>query len=124
MRDTKFVKDLDNDKLACRTLRHAWNISAFALAAPEDFADVQRPEWANQVIKREMSCVRCDTVKIVLFGRSSSRAAWGARFNRFYTRYIYPKGYQFRKTEHTDDRPLLMDYESELYTRYGQGLIE
>ena len=116
-RDLKWVKTLDADMLACRSLRHSWETYTFKKAEAEDLREMRRPDWANQFIQRTLTCIRCHAVRIDYFGRSGSQTRAGGRFEKFNVRYVYPKGYTFKKTEHELARPVASDYNWELFRR-------
>lgn len=84
----------------------------FAALGPED-KKVQKPEGANQIIKRELFCLRCGTIRSDYFGRNQRRGM----FQRIKSEYQYPRGYQFVGAKHDKLRPVSSDYNAELFRR-------
>lgn len=113
-RDLKWLRSLDNDFIECRSIRHRWEMSRFSALSPDE-RKVRKPEGANQVIKRVLTCTRCGTVRNDYFGRNSKRGM----FERIKSEYAYPTGYVFRGAKHELERPTASDYNSDLFRREG-----
>jgi len=110
-RDLVWVKALPQEYLFCRSLRHAWTPTSFrALESDEQF---DRPSGVKQVIRRELACMRCPTVRQDFFGRNGGTAP----FVRIRSRYGYPADYQFQAALHAKGRPVYMDYAVEMFNR-------
>lgn len=110
-RDLIWVSALPQEYLNCRSLRHAWSTTSFRALEPDDA--FLKPSGIQQVIRRELECMRCPTVRQDFFGRNGGTAA----FVRIRSRYGYPGDYQFQTALHTKDRPVHMDYAVEMFTR-------
>lgn len=115
-RDIAWVKKLDDAYLACRSMRHAWQLYHFENFTASQFDQVHfRVEEGEQLIQRRMTCMRCNTERIDLFVRSGKRTLNG--FRRRYSRYIYPEGYTFKRAEHRLDTPTYTDFIVESFMR-------
>lgn len=110
-RDLIWVSALPQEYLNCRSLRHAWNTTSFRALEPDDA--FLKPSGIQQVIRRELECMRCPTVRQDFFGRNGGTAA----FVRIRSRYGYPGDYQFQTALHTKGRPVHMDYAVEMFSR-------
>ena len=71
------LKNQPNDFLACRDMRHAWDVSTDYFLAEDD----------NCII-RELECMRCHACR-----RDSFQIARDRRLVRNGTSYTYPEGY-------------------------------
>jgi hypothetical protein len=111
-RDLKWVKTLPKEYLYCRSLRHAWNPTSFRSLTPDEEFD--KPTGIKQVIKRELECLRCDTIRQDFFGRDGGDET----FTRIRVRYGYPKDYQFQTALHELERPVHLDYSVEMFDRF------
>ncbi len=110
-RDLTWVSALPPEYLACRSLRHAWNPTSFRALEPDDPFD--KPSGVKQVIRRELECMRCPTVRQDFFGRNGGTEA----FTRIRVRYGYPSDYQFQTALHELQRPVHIDYAVEMFNR-------
>lgn len=114
MTDKKWVRTLDDSYLACRTLRHAWDAEFFGYL--KDSGLKLKTIFSPYCIVRITGCLRCDTRKIEFFNREqATRLKAGEPFRKFYVRYLYPEGYQYRKG--LDERPAPQDYNREAFRR-------
>ena len=111
-RDLKWVATLEGDFVACRSIRHQWEMERFAPLSPDE-KRVTKPEGASQVIKRELLCLRCGTIRMDYFGRNQRRGM----FQRIKSEYMYPRGYTFVGAKHNKLRPMSEDYNAELFRR-------
>lgn len=112
-RDTRWVKALDTEYLQCRSMLHAWKIESFRLAETEEQRALKGGLLFKQVIKRDLTCLRCGTVRTDFFGRVDARFP----FEKIRSRYAYPQGYRFYQAEHKLDRPMSADFHTALYER-------
>lgn len=97
--------------LMCRNLRHAWRIDKFRAATHEEAKARSLLHW-DQVIVREVECLRCGTVKVEFFARDKRTDG----FVRVKGGYQYPKGYLF-KSDGEVEKPSRWDYFAELLER-------
>lgn len=100
--------------LVCRSMMHAWDITAFRHATDEDLEGVRRHGY-KQIIKREARCLRCETERIEYFGRYKPRTL--ESFSLFIRRYRYPNGYLFHQDGFAD-RPTRADYTTALFSQF------
>lgn len=107
----KFATKQNTDHLMCRNLRHSWTISRFKAVDHEEAKARRLLKW-DQVIVRELTCIRCDTTKLEFFARDRRTAG----FVRAKGSYFYPKGYLFKGGK-DEERPDRWDYFSELLNR-------
>ena len=110
-RDLIWVQGLPKEYLYCRSLRHAWNPTSFRALEPDEPFD--KPNGIKQVIRRELECLRCPTVRQDFFGRNGGTEP----FIRIRIRYGYPGDYQFQSALHTKERPVHIDYQMEMFQR-------
>lgn len=112
-RDLKWVGHLSKEYLYCRSLRHAWNPQSFKALDPDEVYQ-NKPAEITQIIKRDLVCLRCDTIRQDYFGRSGGSEP----FSRIRVRYGYPRDYQFQTALHDKERPEHIDYQVEMYNRF------
>lgn len=107
----QFAAKQDTQHLLCRNLRHSWKINQFRAVDHEEAKAQSLLKW-DQVIVRELTCTRCDTVKREYFARDKRSHA----FTRAKGGYHYPKEYLFHGSP-GEERPDRWDYFGELYNR-------
>lgn len=112
-RDVKWVKGLDRHFLECRSLRHAWRLDKFQTVARDETSI--KVETSAQLIQRRLYCLRCETTRIDYYIRNAKDRLNG--FRRHSSRYVYPKGYTFKGSEHALQSPSINDYVFESYRR-------
>lgn len=108
-RDIKWVKQLDPRFLECRSLRHQWSIDSYDMA--DQYAG-RRWHKDAKVVVRYLVCGRCGTMRWDYFEYKQGL------FERLKSRYMYPKGYKFVKSEHDADKPAFADYGEALFRQY------
>jgi len=108
-RDIKWVEQLAPKFLACRSLRHQWNIDSYE--EDVEYAGKRNHKDADLVV-RYLVCGRCGTMRWDFFEHKQGM------FARLKSRYMYPKGYKFVTSEHDAGRPAFADYGEALYKQY------
>lgn len=116
MRDLLWVRGLDQDFLECRAMRHSWQMNKFDYV-PEDEVTIT-VDSGSQVIRRQLECTRCWATKVDYYVRTSRADLNG--FQRHSSRYIYRKGYTFKRSEHELANPRPNDYIFESFRRAQQ----
>lgn len=109
-----WVENLPDHFVDCRSMRHAWKRESFAAASDEELSLRYIPRQFNQVIKRELTCMRCGTNKVEFFGRSIERLR---DFERFSVNYSYPDNYLWNKKRQDGDKPTNRDANREMFLR-------
>lgn len=84
MKKTEFLEDLEDEFLACRDLRHAWD--------PPDW--YMEPD--GQVL-RVTQCLRCKTQRIDVMNYAEQSGVETRQ-------YLYPQGYRYHRDK--EERPL------------------
>lgn len=75
------MTSVPDDFLVCRDLKHAWEVT-------EDFHEVTDNRDTHAFIGREVSCIRCDTVRSERYQLTKDGLV------RSGTSYLYPEGYK------------------------------
>lgn len=113
-RDASFVRDLNQDYLTCRTMRHAWRVVYFGKVREVDKEYLPRRS-IFRVIVRIAECDRCGTLRREFFNEAGQKAFLnGDPFNVLARQYVYPAAYQHRG----DRRPIAKDYNYEMLRRW------
>lgn len=102
------IRDLDDNVLACRTIRHAW-----AVDQPFYKVDVEGGEKRAMYVERRLGCMRCSTVRVLLYRVHDH---W---LEQLSSRYIYPEGYHLKGKP---DQPVSQLVSFEQYRRTVQDL--
>lgn len=117
--DEAWLKDLPPDFLMCRSIRHQWDLADFRTMTAEEAREVSKPAGIQQMILRELTCLRCPTIRQDFFGRTTRKKLNGGPFSKLFSRYKYPRGYTFVGKEHDLERPSMEDYHRETFRRWG-----
>lgn len=117
-RDVSFVADLGPNALACRTLRHQFELVYFGpIKDLEEFKTI----YNSSTIVRQVQCRRCMVFKEDFFNpTNAARMILRREFTSFYRRYRYPDGYAWKASESNGERPAQGDYNYELFKRYNK----
>lgn len=112
-RDISFVKQLPDDYLMCRTLRHAWSIVYFGRVREADKRWLPRKPIFRSIV-RISECIRCQTIRREFFNETQARSYLnGHPFDVISRQYMYPRDYQHRG----EARPVNKDFNFELLRR-------
>lgn len=113
-----WIEQLPANYVKCRSLRHAWDPTEFRRVDLEEIANYMVPRQYTQVVKREVTCMRCGVVRLELFGRSQEVLK---DFERFTAAYHYPEKYLWDK-DVDETRPTFRDANRELFRRLSHGV--
>lgn len=121
-RDVRWVAEMGEKFLLCRSLRHQWKPAGrFRPITAEERKLIRSTMGFTQLLKMELECLRCKAERIDLYGRNTAAALNGGEFVKLRAYYRYPKAYRFIGSEHTAERPMNSDYYKELFRRYGKA---
>lgn len=116
-RDQTFVRELSQGFLECRAMRHAYRVEYFGTL--KEAPDWVKAKWHDLTLVLVRRCIRCQCATLHFMNAANGqRVHSGEPFRAFARRMVYPSDYLWHAEEAGPDRPIIADFNRELYQRW------